>query len=194
MTEQFQMEPAPAALRKTAAMLRKLSWANIWIQGILAVVAGMMILFTIGRNLLSQTPTGGSRAAGLTGAGIILLLSLVVQLYTIVRSFQCIQTGRRLKSDDPALRPSKGNTIDFLWRSVLISIAGLGLALLASQAIGGILLGRSAASIGAPYNPVLAMQVIEPLDIFLVLANTHILSAHGLGLAITLWLLNRIDR
>jgi uncharacterized protein YjeT (DUF2065 family) len=194
MTEQFQMEPAPAALRKTAAMLRKLSWANIWIQGILAVVAGMMVLFAIARNMLSQNPTGGSRAAGLTAAGVILLLSLVVQLYSMVRSFQCVQTGRRLKSDDPSLRPSKVNTVDFLWRSVLIGMAGLGLALLASQAIGGILLGRSATSVAAPFSPTLAMQAIEPLDIFLTLANTHVLSAHGLGLAITLWLLNRLDR
>jgi Protein of unknown function (DUF3611) len=200
MTEPFnpalESTEVPVALRRTASMLSKLSWANIWAQGILAVLGALPIIFAMGRNMVSQTPSGASRAAGLNGAGVILLLSLVVQLYVMLRSFQCVRMARQLKSADPARRPSKASTIGFLWQGVVISLAGLGLALLANEAISGILVGRSMASFapGAVYNPGLAMQVIEPLDLGMALGAAQILCAHTLGLTASLWMLSRIDR
>lgn len=189
-SEDNELSPA---LRKSSLFLRRLSWLNFWIQVILGLIAGGMALFTVIRNML-PTGNGQPRAAGLTETSILLGLSLVVQAYMAYRSFQSVQTGRRLRQADPAQRPRKGQTIEFLWRSTLFTFGGLGLALLSAQAVGGILLGRSFASFGAPYSPVLAVQIIEPLDIFLVLANVHVITAHSLGLAITVFLLHWLDR
>jgi hypothetical protein len=194
MQEQFDESAVSQPLRKSSALLRRFSWLNFWIQLILGVVAGSMATFTIARNLLPSSGTGQSRAAGLTGTSVLLGLSLLVQAYMLIRAFQCVQTGRRLRQEDPNQRPSKAQTIDFLWRTVLFTFGGLGLAILSAQAVGGILLGRSLASLGAMFNPLSATQIIEPLDIFLVLANVHVITAHSLGMAITMFLLYRLDR
>jgi hypothetical protein len=183
-------------LRKTSSLLRKLSWANIWAQGILAVLGGLPIVFAIGRNMVSKDASGAARAAGLNFGGVILLLGLVVQLFMILRAFQCVRIGRRLKASHPEDRPSKASTINFLWLNILFAMAGLGLGLLGMQVIGGILMGRSATTMapGAIYNPTLGAQLIEPLDMGMVLGNAQILCAHGISLAIGLWLLYRVDR
>jgi hypothetical protein len=195
--ERFSEAAEPtAALRKTSALLRRLSWVNIWAQGILAVLAGLPIVFAVGRNMVSKDVNGAARAAGLNFGGVILLLSLVVQLFMMLRAFQCVRIGRRLKSGNPDDRPSKASTINFLWLNILCAMAGLGLGLLGMQVIGGILMGRSATTMapGAIYNPTLGAQLIEPLDMGMVLGNAQILSAHGISLAIGLWLLYRVDR
>jgi Protein of unknown function (DUF3611) len=186
----------PVALRKTAAMMRGFSWANIWAQGILAVLGGLPVVFAIGRNMVSRDAAGVSRAAGLNFGGIILLLSLAVQLFMMLRAFQSLRIGRQLRSSDPERRPSKTNTIRFLWLNILCAMGGLGLGLIGMQVISGILTGRSATTMapGAIYNPTLGAQMIEPLDMGLVLGNAQILCAHGISLAIGLWLLYRVDR
>jgi hypothetical protein len=200
MNEQFDrpMESmeVPDALRKTSTMLRGFSWANIWAQGILAVLGGLPVIFAIGRNMVTKDATGAARAAGLNFGGIILLLSLVVQLFMMLRAFQCLRIGRRLKSRDPERRPSKINTVRFLWLNILCAMGGLGLGLIGMQVISGILTGRSATTMapGAIYNPTLGAQLIEPLDMGLVLGNAQILCAHAISLAIGLWLLYRVDR
>jgi hypothetical protein len=193
MHDQFEGNAISSQLRKSSALLRRFSWLNFWIQLILGVVGGGMATFTIIRNILPQG-SGQPRAAGLTETSVLLGLSLLVQAYMLFRAFQCVQTGRRLRQDDPTRRPSKAQTIDFLWRTTLFTFGGLGLAILSAQSVGGILLGRSLASIGAVFSPIAAAQIIEPLDIFLVLANIHVITAHALGLAITLFLLHRLDR
>jgi Protein of unknown function (DUF3611) len=194
MQEQFDDGAISPPLRKSSALLRRFSWLNFWIQVILGIVAGGMAGFAVIRNMLPQSGGGQTRAAGLTETSVLLGLSLLVQAYMMIRAFQCVQTGRQLRQDDPTRRPSKAETIDFLWRTTLFTFGGLGLAILSAQAVGGILLGRSLASIGAVFSPMAAAQIIEPLDIFLVLANVHVITAHSLGLAITLFLLQRLDR
>jgi hypothetical protein len=184
------------ALRKTSRLLVGLSWANIWAQGVLGVLGTLPVVFAIGRNLVSKDATGAARAAGLNFGGTLLLLSVVVQLFMILRSFQCLRIGRRLRSPDPTRRPSKLNTVNFLWWNIPIALAGLGLGLLGLQIISGVLTGRSATTVapGAIYNPALGSQMIEPLDMGLVLGNAQILSAHAISLVIVLWLLYKLDR
>jgi hypothetical protein len=183
-------------VKKTSTLLRRASWGNIWAQGILAVLGGLPIVFAVGRNLATKDPTGASRAAGLNFGGVILLLSLVVQLFMMLRAFQSLRIGRRLQARDPDNRPSKVSTINFLWLNILFAMGGLGLGLLGMQVIGGILMGRSATTMapGAIYNAALGSQMIEPLDMGMVLGNAQILCAHGISLAIGLWLLYKIDR
>lgn len=196
MQERFDNNALSPALRKSSALLRRFSWGNIWIQGILAVLGTLPIIFAIGRNLVSKDASGAARAAGLNFGGVLLLLSVVVQLFMLLRSFQCLRIGRRLQSSDPARRPSKANTVNFLWWNLPITMAGLGLGLLGMQIISGILMGRSATTIapGAIYNPTIGAQMIEPLDIGLVLGNAQILCGHAISLAISLWLLYKLDR
>jgi Protein of unknown function (DUF3611) len=57
------------------------------------------------------------------------------------------------------------------------------------------LLGKSLSQPQALFNPAVNFnQFIQPLDIFVVLANTHAMLAHFLGLIAALWLLDRINK
>jgi hypothetical protein len=173
-------------------MFRRFGWFGVWAEGVLVVVAGGLFLFGSAR---AQLPTQPGMTSPGTGGGLFLLvLSLLIQMYMVFRCFQCVQIGRRLAEENPNFRPKKSDTIQFLWWSILISGAGMLLAILAAQAISGTLLGRSAASIAAPLNPLLVNQIIQPLDLFVVLANTHIITGQFIGLAVALWLLYRISR
>jgi hypothetical protein len=70
------------------------------------------------------------------------------------------------------------------------------LTILGAQAIVGVLLVRSLSlpQAGALFNPNQINQVIRPLDILVVQANTNTVAAHFTGLLASLWLLNRISR
>jgi len=49
---------------------------------------------------------------------------------------------------------------------------------------------QGAAVFGPPGN---VSQYVQPLDIFVIQANTNILLAHFVGLVFTLWIMNSLD-
>ncbi|HEY9703082.1 MAG TPA: DUF3611 family protein, partial [Allocoleopsis sp.] len=80
-------------------------------------------------------------------------------------------------------------------RGLIANLAGMLLAVLGAEAITGVLLGKSIAlSQGsiAILNPQNLQNIIQPLDIFIVLANTHTITAHFGGIVASLWLLDRL--
>jgi hypothetical protein len=121
------------------------------------------------------------------------IISLGILFYGIYQSFGYVRVGRSLKDPNPNLRPKKSETIRLLWRSLTIRGGGLMMAVIAAEAIAGVLLGKSFMAVGAIFSPGSQLQLIQPLDIFLVLANTHLITAHFVGVASTLWLLKQID-
>jgi hypothetical protein len=70
------------------------------------------------------------------------------------------------------------------------------LTLLGAEATVGALLAKAlsqpqgATVFGAPGN---VSQFVQPLDIFIIQANTNILLAHFVGLVFTLWVLNSLN-
>jgi hypothetical protein len=68
--------------------------------------------------------------------------------------------------------------------------------LLGAEATVGALLAKAlsqpqgAAVFGAPGG---VSQYVQPLDIFVIQANTNILLAHFVGLVLTLWIMNSLD-
>ena len=66
-----------------------------------------------------------------------------------------------------------------------------------AEAITGTLLAKSLAQAQggvAIYDPQFINRLIQPLDIFVVLANTHTITAHFAGIVVSLWLYSRINR
>ena len=70
------------------------------------------------------------------------------------------------------------------------------ITILGAQAIVGVLLVKSLSlpQVGAIYSVNQVNQVIRPLDILVVQANTNTVAAHFVGVLGSLWLLNRISR
>jgi hypothetical protein len=179
---------APQTVRRIAAQLRRVGWLGFWLQLVLAVVSTLIFLFAtpFASAGASNPGTGGSLLLAVGG-----LLAVYVSTYW---SFRYVSIGRKLKHPD--LRPKKADTIKLIQWGLLCSILGLGLSVMGAESIAGTLLGKSL-SLAQPfavYSPDALSKIIQPLDIFIVLANTHTITAHFIGIVSSLWLLSKISK
>jgi Protein of unknown function (DUF3611) len=195
MTNEFENQPTPPNLKQVSQTFRLVGWISLWAQLVLAIISGVIFVFAGVAAAMGRSAAGDNATNPATGGGVFFaIISLGVLFYGIFQSFQCVKTGRRLRETNPNLRPKKIDTVNFLWRSLMIRGVGLLFGVVAAEAIAGVLLGKSFMAVGAIFSPGAQLQIVQPLDIFLVLANTHLLTAHFIGVSATLWLLKRIDR
>ncbi|NJR32115.1 MAG: DUF3611 family protein [Chamaesiphon sp. CSU_1_12] len=178
----------PQTVRKIAALLRRVGWASFWLQLILAVVSTLIFLFAI-----PFASTGASNPG--TGGSLLFAVGGLVAVYiSTYWSFRYISIGRKLKNPD--LRPKKADTIKLVQWGLVCSLIGLGSSVMGAESIAGTLLGKSL-SLAQPfavYSPDALSKIIQPLDIFIVLANTHTITAHFIGIVCSLWLLSKLSK
>jgi hypothetical protein len=188
----------PLDLQRISEALRRMGWVRFWIQLVLGVVVvGVLVFNNIGGRLVANS----ARALGL-GPGISLTtLSFLVLLWCIWQSWLVVRCGRALGS---AVRPSKGETSRLVKRGLLVDLLGLTLAAVGYQAMAGSLFVQASQQVpgffgaqiqGAPGagSRVVGLPITS-IEMFSVLGNTQVLFAHLIGLAISLWLLQRIHR
>lgn len=176
------------AVRKIAAQLRRVGWTGFWLQLVLAVVSSLIFLFS-----LPFASTGASNPG--TGGSLLFAIGGLLILYgSTYWSFRYVIVSRKLKNPD--LRPKKAETIQIVRWGLLCSILGMGSSVMGAESIAGTLLGKSLSTAvpGAIFSPDALSKIIQPLDIFIVLANTHTITAHFIGIVCSLWLLDRLDR
>lgn len=183
----------PPSLQQIATTFRLAGWISFWTQLVLGVVSTLiLIVASFSRDVGPQA----QRSPG-TGTGIVLAVSGVVTLSLgIYLAFRYTRIARRLQSSNPNNRPRKADTIQILRLGLIVNLVGMLLTILGAQAIAGTLILRSLSvpqiGLGAAiYNP---QQLIRPLDIFVVQANTNTVAAHFAGLIVSLFLLNRVSR
>lgn len=194
MINQADNSPNTSNLKQVSKTFRLVGWVSLWVQAILAVISGVIFAFAGVALSMGRQTAGDSAANPATGGGVVFaVVSLFILFYGIYQSFDYVRMGRRIREENPNLRPKKLDTIKFLWRSLTIRGVGLLMAVVAAEAIAGVLLGKSFMAVGAIFSPGSQLQLIQPLDIFLILANTHLITAHFVGVSSTLWLLKRID-
>lgn len=183
----------PSGLQQIATLFRLVGWISFWSQLVLAVISGVVLLsasFSRGVGPANQNSPG-------TGFGIVLAVSGLVTLgLGMYLAFRYTRIGKRLQSTNPNNRPRKLDTIQILRLGLIVNLIGMLLTILGAQAISGTLLLRTftvpQTGLGAAfYNP---QQLIRPLDILVVQANTNTVAAHFSGLVASLFLLARINK
>lgn len=178
----------PQTVKKIAAQLRRIGWVGFWLQLVLAVVSTLIFLFAI-----PFASTGASNPG--TGGSLLFAIGGLLVLYgSTFWSFRYVTIARKLKNPD--LRPKKIETIKTIRWGIMASLTGMGLSVLGAESIAGTLLGKSL-SLAQPfavYSPDALSKIIQPLDIFIVLANTHTITAHFIGMLGSLMLLSQITR
>ncbi|MGD1806385.1 DUF3611 family protein [Dapis sp. BLCC M126] len=175
----------PPTVKQVAKALRLGGWICFWVQLVLGIVSGIIFLFAVG--LLGQKTQAG------TGGGLFFAVcGLLVLGFSIFLSFRYTRLARQLGSPTPALRPSRVDTTQQVKRTLITNLVGMTLALLAAEAIGGILLGKSLVSGSFMFNPTELEEFT--VDIFIVLGNTHIIVAHFVGIVVGLFLLDRVHK
>jgi Protein of unknown function (DUF3611) len=179
----------PQTVKNIATQMRRVGWAGFWSQLILAVVSTAIFIFAIliSGNSANNPATGGSLLFSIGG-----LLGLYGSTFW---SFNYMKIARKLKNPD--LRPKKAETIQTIRFGIMLSAIGMGLSVMGAESISGTLLAKSFSSIETKmgfFNPSALSKIIDPLDISIVLANTHTITAHFIGMVSSLWLLNKISK
>lgn len=189
MSERFDNQSPPPQLQEIAKMFRRYGWISFWAQIVLGVVAIGILGFA------SLSPQG--RDGGASLGVFFAVVGVLTLLGSVFWAFRYTQTAKQLESSNPNNRPRKADTLILLRTGLWINLAGLLISLVAGQAIAGALLTKSFTlpqagfAIGTNVNP---NQFIRTLDILVVQANTNTLAAHFVGLAASIWLLNRVTR
>jgi hypothetical protein len=184
----------PPAIRRISGAFRRFGWISFWIQIVLGVIASLALLFAVAS--LSARSAGASNPGA--GAGLFFSgLGLLGVYISAFWAFRYTRVGRLLRSKDETRRPKPKDAIRVLKLGLFISLGGMLLTLIGAEATVGALLAKAlsqpqgAAVFGVPSN---VSQYVQPLDIFVIQANTNILLAHFVGLVFTLWVMNSLDK
>lgn len=175
-----------AHVLKVISTLKLWGWVGFWVQVVLSVVSGIILLVFVGTRSLS-TPEGAGNPATLPGLGFA-WFGLAMVAVSVFWYWRYTQWAEKLRRED---RPSKQETLQQIKIGVVISLVGMLLTLLGAGAIVGSLTAKS-----LQQQPVLNTPntlAVQPIDFFVVQANINTILAHFLGLVISLWLLQRIS-
>ncbi|MBE9097747.1 DUF3611 family protein [Tychonema sp. LEGE 07203] len=195
MTNQLDTDKLPAAVQRVAIALRTAGWICFWVQLVLAVVAAIILLFAIPFAIPRATVAAGSTSAGTGGGVFFAICGLAVLCYSVYRAWSFTRLSRQLRSPAGAVRPKKADTIKQVQLTLIANLSGMLLTLIGAEAISGTLLAKSLAQPQALFGAAVDFsRFIQPLDIFVVLANTHATVAHFVGIIGALWLLDRIHK
>jgi hypothetical protein len=178
-------------LRTIAQTFRLTGWISFWIQLVLGVVSGIIVLLFA---IFSQRAGSPSNNPG-TGFGVFLAVcGLLILCGGIYIAFRYTRIGNQLMSSNPSNRPRKVETVQVLRLGLWINLVGTLVTLLGAQAIVGTLVARSISPQAITTQFFDPTRIISGLDMLVVQSNTNTVSAHFAGLVASLWLLNRINR
>lgn len=197
MTERFDPPALPPSVRRVIPQFRFLGWASFWIQLVLAVIAGLIFIFA-GFSASVRAP--GAAAAGSSGSGpgiLFAVLGLIALGVSIYWSFRYTRLALQLQSANPNLRPKRTTAANLLRQGLMLNLAGMGFSLIGAESIAGILFGKILSQPQGGFvvsDPSAYTRIIQPVDIFVVLGNTHITFAHFIGIVTSLWLINSVNK
>lgn len=185
-----QFRSLPPTVERAIPTLRRFGWFSFWIQVVLGVVAGLIFLFAV--PVATATKAQGSVSPESGPSGFLAVAGLVTLLISIYWSSRYPKLAKQLAI--PEERPSKSETLQLIERGLIINLAGMLFSLLAAETIAGVLLAKALQSSGVTFSDLAQKTLIQPLDIFVVLGNTHTLVAHFSGVISSLWLLKSLNK
>ena len=186
----------PPALRRIARAFRLFGWASFWSQSILAIVSTLVLGFASAIISLQNTTQQAARDNPGAGAGLFFATLGLVGLYLgAYWAFRYTRLSRRLRVSDGRDRPKPADVIKALRVGLLVNLGGMLLTLFGGQALIGSLVAKA---LSQPQGNATFFesitQAIQPLDIWVVQANTNIALAHFIGICISLWLVQVMGR
>jgi membrane protein implicated in regulation of membrane protease activity len=176
-----------ANVLRVVATLRLWGWVGFWVQVVLSVISGIILLVFVGtRSLSAPSADASANPATLPGLGFA-WLGLAFVGVSIFWHWRYTQWAKRLKQED---RPTKQQTLQQIKIGVVISLVGMLITLLGAGAIVGTLTAKSLQQ--QPNITTVSTLPVQPIDFFVIQANTNIILSHFFGLLTSLWLLQRV--
>ena len=191
MSQNPDTPSSSSTVQAIAKNFRLTGWISFWVQLVLGVVSAIIVLLFA---IFSQRPNSANNNPG-TGFGVFLAVCGILILGGgIYLAYRYTIIGQQLQSPNPKNRPRKSETLEVLRLGLWINLMGMLVTLLGSQAIVGTLVARSISPQAATTQLFDPTRIISGLDMLVVQANINTVSAHFAGLAVSIWLLNRITR
>jgi hypothetical protein len=200
--EEIRRPKIDSLISSISLRMRRTSWLSWWAQMILSVISSVTLLFT--RNVLAlQTGTANAAAAGaildrnLFPNYFLAGSSIVLSFLSIFWTWATKRLSRRLLRK-PTTRVQAANMLrKDIKVGTFINVLGMALALVgAEQIVGGLAIKvlTTTTSTPAVYQGAQAVNLLQPLDILVVQANTNTLFSHFCSLVAYLWLGRSIDQ
>lgn len=175
----------PPELQRIASEIKWTGIIGFWFQ----LAVGIVSVFALAVSVAQGSVAQASRTN--TGTGIFFavggLLALAASTYFFFRYTRIA----RLFYNPPAQRPKRTDTLREIGIGRTISIVGTLLSIIGTQAVVGTVLLKALTQTGNLAGGQGGCAVAAA-DVFAIEANTAILTANFFGLALTLWLLNRL--
>jgi uncharacterized membrane protein len=180
--------PLSPKVKQISTNLIVLGNAGFWLQLILGIVS-LMLLFFASPLLTSAGNKDGSKSLAIFCASLG-ILTLAVSIFFFFRRYISIGSSLKRSTKD---RPNKKYTIRLIKLGLASNLVGMLISLIGAEAFAGMLYGKASQIPpgAAVYN---TAQLIEPVEIMALLANVHTIFSHFAGIAIGLWLLDRINK
>eukprot|EP00200_Dunaliella_tertiolecta_P011095 CAMPEP_0202384386 /NCGR_PEP_ID=MMETSP1127-20130417/55038_1 /ASSEMBLY_ACC=CAM_ASM_000462 /TAXON_ID=3047 /ORGANISM="Dunaliella tertiolecta, Strain CCMP1320" /LENGTH=450 /DNA_ID=CAMNT_0048984199 /DNA_START=122 /DNA_END=1471 /DNA_ORIENTATION=+ len=198
---------AQKAFSRAASTLTRFGWLGFMLQLILTLASSILLVFEV-----AFTPRNGPAVAL-----YLVLLGIAAGLASIVTNFRYVRMGAHMRDAllgrNTKVPIRKGAVLGMVARGVVINCLGLGLALMAMQALVAQLLMQPLAMPEGGLQPMLSghaspdallssfgslsSQTIDPyltLDVFLFQSASNMLLSHFLSLVCSLWLLSAVGR
>lgn len=128
-----------------------------------------------------------------SGIGLLSVIGGITALgFSIYWFFRYVRLGQKLEVPDPAVSPSRKETVQVLQLGVLVNLVAMLLTLVGIETIVGALLLKT---LSVPQGAIVYRtgQLIEPIDIFVVQANVSMIVAQFVGIGIPFWIASRVE-
>lgn len=194
MPEKPDLSSVPTALQRVALTLRTVGSISLWVQAVLGVISTVILIFAaFSGNVGRQTAQAGGQG---TGFGIFFAIcGVVVVGVGAYFALRYSRIGRDLLAADTLARPTKGETLQVIRLGLIVNMVGMLLTIFGGFAIVGSILAKSVLQPqGALTTAIDPTRFVQPLDLFVVQANTNTIAAHFVGIAASIWLFNRVSR
>ncbi len=176
----------PPAIRRIATSFRLAGWVSLWAQAVVGLLASLMFTIFL---------MGGETQSAKAGASIFTTPALAIIFISAFWGFRYVLFGRRLSKANPDLRPKPKDAARVVRIGLVISLVGMAFAIMGSEAMIAPLLFKGLdqgfVSIGAN---VPVANFITAGNILSVFAAINAIFTHFIGLCVSLWLQQAIDR
>ena len=180
--------PTSPKIKKISDNLKQLGRIGFWLQTVLGVISGVLLLIAGAAVLSGQDKTPGIELGIFCAFCGVILVGLAV-----IFSFRYIQIARKIQSADPGKRPTKASTLKLIRYGLIVNLVGMLLSILGAEALSGIVLVKvltlPQVTLGSDPN-----RFVNSVDLLIVQANTNTIAAHFAGIVASLVLLDRITK
>ena len=180
--------PRPSRkIQKIAHTFSWYGWLSLWIELGLAFASILILLFAASGRKFSPDASAG------IGIGIFWsVFSFLALWVSIFFAFRYTRIAKGLlREPDAHLPPRKSETIQLLRFGVIVGFIGILLGLFGAGSSLGVLIAKT---ISQPPGMAITNpnRIVRALDVFVVVANFNLITAHFVGAASSMWLLEKL--